>query len=196
LQLKFLDVPATQACISAATSELLNEVVQCAAECLLGSFDWQGLTVSASAGTDIFGWSSGYNIVRNTRWNQPDCNGNSFFDAAAKPPPCPPPPPSPSPVALLRRQKQFADYLEQATVDAADLPVNFSLLVGERWDQFYASDCGGNDPTCDGTQNGLGRLLTDGFAANSTADALLELPADDPVAKLQAAYANNERCGG
>jgi hypothetical protein len=75
-------------------------------------------------------------------------------------------------------------------------PLKVARLPAPLPSQFYASDCGGNDPTCDGTQNGLGRLLTDGFAANSTADALLELPADDPVAKLQAAYANNERCGG
>jgi hypothetical protein len=86
-QLKFLNIATTQACISAAKSELLNSVVQCEAACLLNSFTWQELTWSAAAGSDIFGWYNGYPFLTNTQTYDPACGSSNFFDPASKPPP-------------------------------------------------------------------------------------------------------------
>lgn len=87
---------------------------------------------------------------------------------------------------LLRNQKMMVEFLAGNTLNASDLQPNYSGIVTDAWAAFYESECGADDPTCGSAHEQLGRLLTDGFAANSTGEALVNLPADSPLGLLQA----------
>jgi len=90
VQFKALDAASTQACASAAKSQLLNEVVKCDAACLLTPWSFQRLQWAVGSGSGLFGWNQRYPLVQPTvDPYQPPCNNQTLFDGA--PPPCPPP---------------------------------------------------------------------------------------------------------
>ncbi|PSC76693.1 Phosphatidylinositol 4-phosphate 5-kinase 2 [Micractinium conductrix] len=94
---------------------------------------------------------------------------------------------------LLVRQRLFTTYLANATAGATDLPADYSAQVQSAWDSFYASTFPPEDPTGDDAHDALGRQLNYGFAANSTGATLLSLPSADPLAQVQAAFAEQSR---
>jgi hypothetical protein len=92
--------------------------------------------------------------------------------------------------ALLQRQEAFVAFLAVAAVNATDLPTGFAAQVAEAWDVFLASDFPADqDPTGRVQHNELGRTLIDGFESTQVGTKLALLPANDPVAVLQAKFA-------
>lgn len=56
-----------------------------------------------------------------------------------------------------QNQKLFSDFLAANTKGAIDLQDGYAQVVADAWDNFYESNCGSDDPTCDLAHEQLGR---------------------------------------
>ncbi|KAL4452487.1 hypothetical protein ABPG75_008149 [Micractinium tetrahymenae] len=96
---------------------------------------------------------------------------------------------------LLTRQQTFVNYLSSATANASDLAPTFAGDVASTYKTFLNSNCGPKDlaQACYNLHQKLGRMLNEGFAANSTLQALKSLPPGDPLAPVQTSFADVNR---
>lgn len=56
-----------------------------------------------------------------------------------------------------QNQKLFSDFLSANTKGATDLQDDYSKIVSDAWGNFYDSNCGSDDPTCELAHEQLGR---------------------------------------
>lgn len=75
-----------------------------------------------------------------------------------------------------QNQKLFSDFLAANTKDASDLQNDYATVVAEAWDNFYDSNCGGDDPTCDLAHEEMGRWVVRMVACKTEVHHLLASP--------------------